>query len=59
VALKAFSDEHFSSWRVGKPGRLGALSLRWRRHEQAAEKNHKDVFTGKGHHTASYRCRQR
>src|SRR5712691_8107393 len=49
VALKAFADEHFFSRRVGEPGRLGALRLRRRRRDQAAEKNRKGGFTGKGH----------
>src|SRR5258708_8733754 len=49
VALKAFADEHFFSRCVGEPGRLGALRLRRRRQEQAAEKNRKNVFAEKGH----------
>src|SRR6266487_6866223 len=49
VALKAFADQHFLSRRVGEPGRLGALRLRRRREEQAADENRKRGFTGKGH----------
>src|SRR3977135_909533 len=45
VALKAFSDEHFFSRRIGESLRLGALCMRRSRREQGAEKNRKGGFT--------------